>query len=69
MMLLSFGTKATFRILAPCTHSLREAELRMTGIQSLEARTALGCVFAVAGYIAASSTWIHRTRREPSTAP
>jgi Glycosyltransferase family 87 len=35
----------------------------MTGIQSLEARTALGCVFAVAGYIAASSSAIHRLSR------
>ena len=35
----------------------------MTGIQSLEARTALGCVFAVAGYIAASSHAIHRLTR------
>src|ERR1700761_2564908 len=32
----------------------------MTGIQSLEARTALGCVFAIAGYIAASGSAIHR---------
>ena len=35
----------------------------MTGIQSLEARTALGGVFAVAGYIAASSAAIHRLTR------
>ncbi len=35
----------------------------MTGIQSLEARAALGCVFAVAGYIAASSNAIHRITR------
>jgi len=36
----------------------------MTGIQSLEARTALGSMFAIAGYIAASSSAIHRfTRR------
>lgn len=35
----------------------------MTGIQSLEARTALGCVCAVAGYIAASSSAIHRLTR------
>ncbi len=35
----------------------------MTGIQSLEARTALGCVFAVAGYIAACSNSIHRLTR------
>lgn len=35
----------------------------MTGIQSLEARTALGSVFAVAGYIAASSRAIHRLTR------
>jgi len=35
----------------------------MTGIQSLEARTALGCAFAVAGYIAASSSAIHRLTR------
>jgi glycosyl transferase family 87 len=35
----------------------------MTGIQSLEARATLGCVFAVAGYIAASSGSIHRLTR------
>jgi hypothetical protein len=35
----------------------------MTGIQSLEARTALGCVFALAGYVAASSSAIHRLTR------
>jgi len=35
----------------------------MTGIQSLEARTALGSVFAIAGYIAASSNAIHRLTR------
>lgn len=32
----------------------------MTGIQSLEARTALGGLFAIASYIAASGRWIHR---------
>jgi hypothetical protein len=36
----------------------------MTGIQSLEARAALGCLFAAAGYVAASSQWIHRAGRE-----
>ncbi len=35
----------------------------MTGIQSLEARTALGCVFAVTGYIAASGSAIQRLTR------
>ena len=35
----------------------------MTGIQSLEARTALGFVFAVAGYIAATGSAIHRLTR------
>lgn len=35
----------------------------MTGIQSLEARTALGSVFALAGYIAASGTAIQRLTR------
>ena len=35
----------------------------MTGIQSLEARTALGCIFAIAGYIAASGSVIHRLTR------
>jgi hypothetical protein len=32
----------------------------MTGLQSLEARSALGAFFAVLSYIAASSAWIHR---------
>lgn len=36
----------------------------MTGTQSLEARTALGGLFAVASYIAASSRWIQRGTRE-----
>lgn len=35
----------------------------MTGIQSLEARTALGCVCAIAGYIASSANAIHRLTR------
>ena len=35
----------------------------MTGIQSLEARAALGCVFAATGYIAASGSAIHRLTR------
>lgn len=35
----------------------------MTGIQSLEARAALGCVLAVIGYIAASTSAIHRITR------
>ncbi len=35
----------------------------MTGIQSLEARAALGCVFAATGYIAASGSAIHRIAR------
>ena len=35
----------------------------MTGIQSLEARTALGCVCAVASYIAGSNRAIHRLTR------
>jgi hypothetical protein len=35
----------------------------MTGIQSLEARTALGGIFAITGYIAASSSAIHRLTR------
>lgn len=35
----------------------------MTGTQSLEARTALGSVFAIAGFIAASSSVIHRLPR------
>jgi len=35
----------------------------MTGIQSLEARTALGCSFSVVGYIVASSRGIHRLTR------
>lgn len=36
----------------------------MTGMQSLEARTALGCAFAAAGYAAATSPSIHRGARE-----
>jgi hypothetical protein len=35
----------------------------MTGIQSLEARTALGSVFAIAGFLAASSSVIHHPSR------
>jgi hypothetical protein len=35
----------------------------MTGIQSLEARTALGCAFSIAGYVVASSNAIHRFTR------
>lgn len=36
----------------------------MTGLQSLEARSALGGFFAILSYVAASSAWIHRgTRR------
>jgi hypothetical protein len=36
----------------------------LTGIQSLEARAALGCIFAAAGYVAASSPGIQRESRE-----
>ena len=36
----------------------------MTGIQSLEARTALGGLFAAASYILSSSRWIHRGTRK-----
>lgn len=36
----------------------------MTGIQSLEARTALGSLFAAASYILGSSRWIHRGTRK-----
>jgi hypothetical protein len=32
----------------------------LTGIQSLEARTALGSFVAVVGYILGSGRWIHR---------
>src|SRR5579875_1188255 len=35
----------------------------MTGIQTLEARAALGCIFATAGFIAASTAAIHRPSR------
>ena len=37
----------------------------MTGIQSLEARTALGSAFAIVGFFAASSNYIHRPGRRP----
>jgi hypothetical protein len=33
----------------------------MTGIQTLAARSALGALCAIAGYILSSSSWIHRT--------
>lgn len=36
----------------------------MTGVQSLEARTALGAVCAVVSYFTASSAWIHRAGRK-----
>ncbi len=36
----------------------------MTGIQSLEARTALGGLFAAASYILGSSRWIHRSTQK-----
>ena len=36
----------------------------MTGIQSLEARTALGSIFASASYILGSSRWIHRGKQQ-----
>ena len=37
----------------------------MTGIQSLEARTALGSAFAIVGFFAASGNFIHRPGRRP----
>jgi len=36
----------------------------LTGIQSLEARTALGSLFAAASYILGSSRWIHRSTQK-----
>lgn len=36
----------------------------MTGIQSLEARSALGGFFAIISYIVSTSSWIHRGSRE-----
>ena len=36
----------------------------MTGLQSLEARTALGSCFAVVSYLTATSGWIHRAARK-----